>query len=314
MGRIDVATKRFVSIADIFAQLFNVGLFQGDIVVREEGLTDMNSIEDIRVNRSAEKQVFERIRDVKKLSDLGFTLAVLGIEDQEAVHYYMPVRAMMYDAASYETQYKQVIEECEQKGISIPYGTGVPKGTQVMPVITLVFYTGKKPWDGPRDLFDLLDVPRENKMLLQKYMNNYHIHVIDARHMSDEEINQYSGDLKAFFIMLRDCYDEEMLRGVIARHRETWYAISDIKGDLRYREYIEAVDEETLTGGIDMCETLDFIENRGIEKGIEKGIGHGEDRISRLNVLLIEAGRMDDVLKAAKDKDYRKKLLEEFRL
>lgn len=310
MGRIDVATKRFVSISDIFAQLFNVGLFQGDIVVREDGLTDMNSLEDIRLEKHTDRQVFERTRDVKKLSDLGFALAILGIEDQEAVHYYMPVRAMMYDAASYETQYKQIIEDHEKKGIAIPYGTGAPKGTKVMPVITIIFYTGKKPWDGPRDLFELLKIPDESKHIMQKYMNNYHIHVIDARHMTDEEINQYSGDLKAFFIMLRDYYDEEMLRGVIARHRETWYAVSIIKGDKRYQEYIESVDEQTLTGGIDMCETLDYIEKRGIEKGR----GHGEERISELNVRLIEAGRIDDVLKAAKDKDYRKKLLEEYGL
>ncbi|MBQ7944117.1 MAG: Rpn family recombination-promoting nuclease/putative transposase [Lachnospiraceae bacterium] len=272
MGRIDVATKRFVNISDVFAQLFNVGLFQGDIVVREDGLTDMNSLEDIRLERHTDRQVFERIRDVKKISDVGFALVVLGIEDQETVHYYMPVRAMMYDAASYETQYKQMIEECEQKGISIPYGTGVPKGTQVMPVITLVFYTGKKPWDGPRDLFDLLKIPEENKHILQKYTNNYHIHVIDARHMSDEEINQYTGDLKAFFIMLRDYYDEEMLRGIVARHRETWYAISDIKGDVRYREYIKTVDERTLTGGVDMCETLDYIEERGDAKRLVQSV------------------------------------------
>ncbi len=310
MGRVDVATKRFVSISDIFAQLFNVGLFRGDIVLREDGLTDMNSLEDIRLNKQVDNPLFERIRDVKKLSDLGFALAILGIENQETVHHYMPVRAMMYDAATYEAQYKQVVEDCEQKGISVPYGMGVPKGTQVMPVITIVFYTGKKPWDGPRDLFDLLKIPEEEKPILQKYMNNYHIHVIDARHMSDEEINQYSGDLKAFFIMLRDYYDEEMLRGVIAKHKETWYAISTIKGDMRYQEYIEAVDEQALTGGIDMCETLDYIENRGIEKGIDKG----EERISELNVRLIEAGRMDEVLKAAKDKDYRKKLLKEFGL
>lgn len=106
-------------------------------------------------------------------------------------------------------------------------------------------------------------------------MNNYHIHVIDARHLTDEEINQYEGDLKAFFIMLRDRYDEEMLRGVIARHRETWYAVSTIKNDDRYKDYIDTVDEQELQGGVNMCETLDFIEKRGKEQGIKEGIKEG---------------------------------------
>lgn len=81
MGRVDIATKRFVSIVDVFAQLFNVGLFQGDIVVKEDGLTDMNPLEDMRLEKgkvSKKLDLRERIRDVKKKSDLGFTLAILG--------------------------------------------------------------------------------------------------------------------------------------------------------------------------------------------------------------------------------------------
>ena len=270
MGQIDIATKMFVSISDIFAQIFNVGLFQGDIVVREDGLTDLNSLEDIRLE--GKEKLFEKIRDIKKQSDLGFSLAILGIEDQDKIHQFMPVRTMMYDAAAYEVQFRRIIEECEQKGVTIPYGMGVPRGTQVLPVITIIFYTGKEIWDGPRDLFSLLKVPENKKELLKKYMNNYCIHVIDARHMSDEEINRYSGDLKAFFIMLKEKYDEEMLRGVIAKHKETWYALSTIKKDKRYKDYVDTISEKELAGGVDMCETLDFIEKRGIEQGIEQGI------------------------------------------
>ena len=43
-------------------------------------------------------------------------------------------------------------------------------------------------------------------------------------------------------------------------------------------------------------------------------IEQAEDKINRLNILLAEAGRMDDIIKAAKDPDYQKKLLEEFDL
>ena len=146
-------------------------------------------------------------------------------------------------------------------------------------------------------------------------MNNYHIHVIDARHMSDEEINQYSGDLKAFFIMLKEKYDEEMLEGVVAKHRETWYALSTIKKDKRYREYIETVKEEQLTGGVRMCETLDFIEQRGMERGIERGIEQGrslgEDLLGKLMEYLLahhltEEAKIAAVDKAARQEMYKK--------
>jgi len=43
-------------------------------------------------------------------------------------------------------------------------------------------------------------------------------------------------------------------------------------------------------------------------------IEQAEDRINRLNILLAEAGRTDDIIKAAKDPEYQKKLFEEFGL
>ena len=40
----------------------------------------------------------------------------------------------------------------------------------------------------------------------------------------------------------------------------------------------------------------------------------GQDRINELNIRLIDAGRLDDVIRSAKDRDYQEKLLEEFEL
>ena len=40
----------------------------------------------------------------------------------------------------------------------------------------------------------------------------------------------------------------------------------------------------------------------------------GQDRINELNIRLIDAGRLDDVIRSAKDRDYQEKLLEEFDL
>lgn len=40
----------------------------------------------------------------------------------------------------------------------------------------------------------------------------------------------------------------------------------------------------------------------------------GRDEINQLNIKLIESGRMDDVVKSAKDRDYQQKLLEELNL
>ena len=67
-------------------------------------------------------------------------------------------------------------------------------------------------------------------------------------------------------------------------------------------------------------------ERRGIEAGRKIGIeegkvegraegrAEGENRINQLNIELSKLGRTEDILKAAVDKEYQRKLLEEFGL
>lgn len=50
-----------------------------------------------------------------------------------------------------------------------------------------------------------------------------------------------------------------------------------------------------------MCEVLDRVENRGIQKG--------EDTILSLMNYLLSNDRIEDAKKATKDKEYRNKLL-----
>lgn len=51
---------------------------------------------------------------------------------------------------------------------------------------------------------------------------------------------------------------------------------------------------------------------RGIEKGIEQGIARGEANFARLTEILLEESRMDELKKAASDKEYRGQLYEKY--
>ena len=50
------------------------------------------------------------------------------------------------------------------------------------------------------------------------------------------------------------------------------------------------------------------------EEGIKEGEYLGESRINQLNLKLSELSRSDEILKAAVDREYQKKLLKEFGL
>lgn len=51
---------------------------------------------------------------------------------------------------------------------------------------------------------------------------------------------------------------------------------------------------------------------KGIEKGIEKGVQQGLGRANALNVKLADAGRADDIIRAASDRTYQEQLFKEF--
>ena len=51
---------------------------------------------------------------------------------------------------------------------------------------------------------------------------------------------------------------------------------------------------------------------KGIEKGIEKGVQQGLGRANALIVKLADAGRADDIIRAASDRTYQEQLFKEF--
>lgn len=52
----------------------------------------------------------------------------------------------------------------------------------------------------------------------------------------------------------------------------------------------------------------------GYNTGYDKGCENERDRVNLLNLKLCEAGRMEDLIKAASDKVYQQSLFEEFGL
>ncbi|UYJ39299.1 MAG: Rpn family recombination-promoting nuclease/putative transposase [Oscillospiraceae bacterium] len=48
------------------------------------------------------------------------------------------------------------------------------KKDRLIPIISLVFYYGSEPWDGPVDLYDMfrLEGTKEEKEILEKYLPN----------------------------------------------------------------------------------------------------------------------------------------------
>ena len=287
MGEIDIRLKDFIKIDSVFAQLFNQGVFGGEDLIDSDKLEEQDSViqETIQLSENDLKSL-ERLRDVQKVATVfdnpvNFRI-ILSVENQLGVNYYMPVRCMEGDALTYSCQCKKIAQKAKENEKLKKYADGVPKGTKILPTISLVFYCGAKAWDGPLSVYDMLDISEDVKERMKPIIPDYPMKLIDAKHMSDKEIEQFSGDLKAFLLMIRKRYNPKALKSVVAKHRETWYTVSAIKKDKRYIDYINTVSDDELEGGLCMDATLDYIEAKGRRKG------KAEERTEGIKIFIVD--------------------------
>ena len=64
--------------------------------------------------------------------------------------------------------------------------------------------------------------------------------------------------------------------------------------------------------GMDVCRAIDELIEDGKKEGEMKGQMKGEERVRKLNLLLMAEKRYDDLERASKDREYRKQLFETF--
>lgn len=64
--------------------------------------------------------------------------------------------------------------------------------------------------------------------------------------------------------------------------------------------------------GMDVCRAIDELIEDGKKEGEMKGQMKGEERVRKLNLLLMAEKRYDDLERASKDKEYRRQLFDTF--
>lgn len=223
MGKGDVYVKKMLRDPKRFADLFNASMFQGRQVIRHEDLKLMTEENGIMImDKKGRKQVWHRRRDVKMRMPSGVVLSVLACEIQERVHYAMPVRTLLYDALDYSEQVQkleQVHRDRKELVNSEEFLSGIKKKDRLEPVITLVFYYGRKDWDGSRSLYELLDINKEDEAAreLMKYVPNYWINLVEAA--KEEDLERYQSDLHYVLGMLQLLEKEEREGGWICGRR-----------------------------------------------------------------------------------------------
>ncbi len=104
MSAKDIMEKTLEGYNDVFADIMNVLLFQGERIVQVEDLSDALPRSYYKVSG----EVREQERDVAKYwRKHQIRIATLGIENQTEEDADMPLRVLGYDGAAYRDQIKK---------------------------------------------------------------------------------------------------------------------------------------------------------------------------------------------------------------
>ena len=276
----DVTKKRCLSDNERYADLINGVVFKGKQKIHAEDLLEMDTQtglwSDLRIH--GKRQHKQKYRDLIRKVAMGINFAVIGIENQEEVHYLMPLRSVAYDVAEYERQANIIKKKVrKEKGIKkAEFLSGFKRESRLYPCITLVLFFGET-WDGSKDLhgiLDFTDIPEEMK----EYVNNYQMHLLEIRKLENTEV--FQTDLKQIFDFIRYAKDKEKLKELVENdpvYKEMDEDAYDMAVEYtNAKELIAVKGYYGKDGKVDMCEALTALIKDGWKEGKEEGIKEGK--------------------------------------
>ena len=305
MGKADVNVNIWLSEKKRFANLFNGVIYGGRQVILPEDLEEVNPVSSVSVkNRTGKTKNMKKYRDIIMKWRNQATFVLLANESQDMVHYAMPHKVMLYDGMDYETQirnnWKNFNDRRKQnKKTGQPlehltageYLSRFRKKDRLIPIISLVFYYGSEPWDGPVDLYDMfqLEGTKEENEILEKYLPNYKINLVDAERL--EDVEKFSDDLQVILTMLRYRDSKEELTDYINENKKFFQNV-DYETSQAMKAFLnmKQISGEAEHKGemIDMCKAIQEMYDDGVKDGIQRGIAATIRTCQNLNASRIE--------------------------
>ncbi len=290
-GETDAITKEYMRDNRVFADVCNYFLKKN--IVKPEELREYDSTElYIPALWDETDDTVQKYRDVMKectvaMSDNRVAYVLFGVENQTKIDYSMVLRACMYDVMRYSKQLRDIAREHDRKKDlkGDAYLSRFGKEDRVKPVITIVVYYGSEPWDASTDLYGLLPDGCEE---LYPLIDNYHLKVLEASALSDEELAGFQSSLREVMTFIKYAGDSIKLTEAVNRNE-----------NFRNMDILAAKVVKSVTGNtmkideskeeMDMCKALqDMVseaETRGILIGEQKGIRVGEQK-ARVDMII----------------------------
>ena len=252
----DILEKTLESYNDVFADIVNVLVFNGERVIAEDDLEDRATFSAYK----AEGRLRFQERDVSKYWRRSMVKLVLfGLENMTAVSRYMPLRVMSYDGAAYRDQIPE--RSRSAKGTRRKKKAEKESGNydDLFPVITIVLYFGRRRWrERDKSLSGVLTFPKEYRTQMEKWFNDYHINVVEVAYLTTEQIAMFQSDFRVvaeYFVKSRTDPDYEPEEFKIKHVYELFDLLTAVSGDDRFKEMAMLTKDKVWTqegkGGCD---------------------------------------------------------------
>lgn len=324
MKQKDVILRAYLSDSERYADLWNAYLGKEMFEAQKFEVMDAVGIQKEGRREKGRRIEHDLLKKHKKRERICF----LGVENQEKVDYRMVLRSAGYTLETFNRQLKELeaIHLKNKDMESDEYLSRMKKTDRLYPVIILVLYFGREPWDGAKNLKELLkqdDYPEE----LRNIVPDYPMNLLEIQRF--EHLERFQTDLYLVFGFLQRRWDKEKLREFIEENKEGFqdlredaYDVIQAYGKVSALKKVKEVCR-TETGGYDMCQAWNEImeEERmkgkkmglrlGEKKGERQGEKKGEERMGRLIEILAEKKDLEALKKVARNRTYRKKLYKE---
>lgn len=255
MGQKDLAAKQFERSPEVFADVINVLIFEGEQIVSPK---DLQPAPTESLYPAVNGVLRNQYNDVSKYEIRNGRIAVqYTLENQSGSDYKIVLRKAGYEGAVYRQQYD---------------------GGETYPVITLVLYWGDAAWNVTSDLYHFFQ-KKGIHGLARKYIDNVRVHVYPMKYLSRQVRQRFRGDMKIVADYLAEGKKYEPTEQKIVDVDGTMRMLHALTGDMNFINNIEKLEEIQKRGGqVTMCEVVDKFVQRGREQGIKEGIKEEKTR------------------------------------
>lgn len=291
MHKKDVISIDYLEEPARFADLINGYVYQGKELIKPEDIRELNrsvtkiSKNDKELNRFRAQVI---TADIVREVYVNMAVAIVALENQADIHYAMPVRVMNLESANYQRQWRKKRKyHAEAKDLSgAEFLSGFSKEDRLVPTFTIVVYFGKKPWDGPTSMKEMMELERYPQEL-REMVEDYHIHLLEVRKY--QKLDDFHTDLQYVFGFLLNEESMDGLSAYVQKHKEVFENLSEDAFDMisvmshseKLSEYKQLYLQED--GGTNMCKAIeDMIEKEVIRIFLEL---HQEMGLSRELIL-----------------------------